>query len=274
MNENLSLYKPSHLLMTQPASHHKNRHKAIFITIGITFIAAFSALYFIHKRNNIQPKSVSKNYSDCDRIHYPSAPIQPTEKLNDLNDIQLIHAQKNGLKIPFRTNEEFNQQIHKLIRQSVLLPVVDNRYYQIKSLTHSQPYLIPEAIDMLNEIGYRFQERLKEKKYTNFKFRLTSLLRTGEAQSTLSRRNGNATKSQSCHIYGTTVDISYKNFINTKNDTIEPSYEAVISLTKVLSDMRKECKILAVRERHQSCFHITVVCCDPNYKRHVTPDKQ
>lgn len=260
--------------MTQTPARRNNRHTVIFIAIGLTFITAFAFFFYIHHRNNSPLKPVSKYYTDCDRIHYPSAPIQPTEKLNDLNDLQLIHAQKNGLKNPFKTNDEFNLHIHNMVRQSILLPVVDNRYYQVKSLTHSQPYLIPEAIDMLNEIGYRFQERLKEKKYNNYKFRLTSLLRTGEAQSTLSRRNGNATKSQSCHIYGTTVDISYKNFINTKNDSIEASFEAVISLTKVLSDMRKECKILAVRERHQSCFHITVVCCNPNYEQKSNTDNQ
>jgi hypothetical protein len=76
-----------------------------------------------------------------------------------------------------------------------------------------------------------------------------------------------ATKSLSCHLYGTTVDISYKNFFNTKTDTLESSWEAIQAMTKVLVEMRKECKLLAVRERHQSCFHITVVCCKPEPKK-------
>jgi len=63
------------------------------------------------------------------------------------------------------------------------------------------------------------------------------------------------------------VDISYKNFYNTETDSIESSYEAVQALTNVLVEMRQECKFLAVRERHQSCFHITVVVCQ------AIPDK-
>jgi len=225
---------------------------AIAVTIGIAF----------HK-NIKKEKVLSKAYTECDHILNANAPISPTDKLNDPNDNQLIHAQKNGLKKPFETNDEFNAKINDLVRNSTLVQVTDNKFYQLKSLTHSQPYLVPEAIDMLNEIGYRFQKRLAEKKYHNYRFRLTSLLRTVETQNSLSHRNGNATKGLSCHLYGTTVDISYKNFFDTKLDTITSTMEAVTTLTRVLMEMRKECKFLAVRERHQSCFHITVVLCKP-----------
>jgi uncharacterized protein YcbK (DUF882 family) len=232
----------------------------IVIIIGVV-IALF--VTFHCKKHIKTERPLSKAYSQCDHINNPSAPITPSTKLNDVNDIQIIHAEKNGLKHPFKTNDEFNAQISELVRQSILIQVTENRFYQLKSLTHSQPYLIPEAIDMLNEIGYRFQKRLAEKKYHNFRFRITSLLRTEETQSNLSHRNGNATKSKSCHLYGTTVDISYKNFYDTKLDSITSTMQAVTTLTNVLMEMRKECKFLCVRERHQSCFHITVVLCKP-----------
>lgn len=247
----------------------RNRKKKIstpqYILLIITLLGIGLILFFGIKQLKPAKKErqVSKLYSECDRIHFANAPIEPRDKLNDLNEVQIIHAEKNGLKAPFQTNDEFNAKIADFVQKSILIEVTENRFYQLKSLTHSQPYLIPEAIDMLDEIGYRFQEELKEKKYNNYKFRITSLLRTAETQNNLSHRNGNATKSVSCHLYGTTVDISYKNFYNTQNDTIEPSYEAIQALTKVLIDMRKECKLLAVRERHQSCFHITVVLCKP-----------
>jgi hypothetical protein len=196
----------------------------------------------------------------CDHVKYANAPISPSNKLNDLNDIHLIHAQKNGLKRTFATNEEFLLKLDSLKNNLILFEVVETPYYQLKSLTHSQPYLIPEAIDMLNEIGYRFQQRLAEKKYNMYRFRITSLLRTEETQNKLSHRNTNAT-AHSAHLYGTTVDISYKNFYNIQKNTIESSYEAVQTLTKVLVEMRQECKFLAVRERKQSCFHLTVVVC-------------
>lgn len=240
----------------------KSTQLVIYIVIGVAFTILFGITYTHHSKIK-QEKPISKRYTECDHVNNASAPIFPTDKLNDLNEIQIVHAQKNGLKKPFATNAEFDSLKGELVRNYILLPVTENRFYQLKSLTHSQAYLIPEAIDMLNEIGYRFQKRLAEKKYHNYRFRITSLLRTEETQSNLSHRNGNATKSKSCHLYGTTVDISYKNFYDTNLDSITSRMEAVTTITKVLMEMRKECKFLCVRERHQSCFHITVVLCKP-----------
>ena len=244
--------------------HKKQRQKRIsinylFLLIEILVLSLIGALYFNFYHAEI-PKS--KDFTGCDNLNFDNAPISPSNKLNDPNEIHLIQAQKNGLKIPFTTTEDFLSKIDELKRKSILIEVTDNKFYQLKSLSHSKPYLIPEAVDMLNEIGYRFQKRLKDKKYKNYRFRITSLLRTQETQSSLSHFNHNATL-HSAHLYGTTVDISYKNFYNTKNDTIESSYEAVQTLTNVLLEMRQQCKFLAVRERHQSCFHITVVVCQP-----------
>jgi hypothetical protein len=247
----------------------KKKLSATHVTIYIVIVIGLSVLAgVLLKKNAKKEKPISKAYTECDHVHNANAPIEPSDLLNDPNDNQLIHAQKNGLKEPFKTNDEFNAKINEMVRKTILVQVTENRFYQLKSLTHSQPYLIPEAIDMLNEIGYRFQKRLAEKKYHNYRFRLTSLLRTVETQNSLSHRNGNATKGLSCHLYGTTVDISYKNFYDTNLDSITSRMESVISLTRVLQEMRKECKLLVVRERHQSCFHITVVLCKP------TPEKQ
>jgi hypothetical protein len=261
----LNIRKPN-----KPHHHYKRkRKKTPFFYISILVISGIISAGGVLLVNKIQKKIVQKkeiaiitNYvSDCDHVRFPTAPISPSNKLNDQNEIHLLHAQTNGLK-PFATDSIFNKQVDSLVSKSVLVKVTDNRFYQLKTLTFSQPYLIPEAVDMLNEIGYRFQERLKEKKYDNYQFRITSIFRTEEAQAKLSHRNGNATD-HSAHIYGTSLDISYKNFFNTKKDTIESKMEPILALTKVLIDMRKECKLLVVRERHQSCFHITVVVCRP-----------
>jgi uncharacterized protein YcbK (DUF882 family) len=231
--------------------------KYILSSIAIVALISLSLLFL--KKDKPKPPNY---YIGCDHVHFANAPITPSNILKDKNEIHLLHAQKNGLKHPFTSDKEFDAKIAELERNSVLIKVTENPFYQLKTLTHSKPYLIPEAVDMLNEIGYRFQKRLQEKKYNNYRFRVTSLLRTEETQDKLSNRNSNAT-SHSAHLYGTTVDISYKNFYNTKTDTLESSYEAVQSLTKVLVEMREECKFLAVREHKQSCFHITVVLCRP-----------
>jgi hypothetical protein len=233
----------------------------IILLIVVGILATICA-FFLKNKFIPTKKEIPHYISECDHVRFASAPITPSKKLNDQNETQLVHALKNGLKQPFASIDEFNAKIDSLKKKSVLIEVTDNKFYQLKELKYSQPFLIPEAVDMLNEIGYRFQERLEEKKYNNYRFRITSLLRTVENQSKLHHHNGNATD-HSTHLYGTTVDISYKNFYNTKKDTIESSFEAVQALTKVLIEMRQECKLLAVRERHQSCFHITVVVCQP-----------
>ena len=251
-------------------TYKRKKRKSLFFYVSIILISialVAGGIFLLKKKTEqiIQKKEIAQitNFvSDCDHVRYATAPIKPSSKLNDPNEEQLIHAEKNGLKKPFTTDQQFLSQIDSLKKKQILVEITETRFYQIKSLTHSQPYLIPEAADMLNEIGYRFQKRCEEKKYKNYKFRITSMLRTEEAQTKLSHRNGNAT-SHTAHIYGTTVDISYKNFYNTQKDTLESKMEPIIAMTKVLTDMRKECKLLVVRERHQSCFHITVVVCRP-----------
>ena len=241
---------------------HSKTTKATILAATLVFAIIVAIAFHFRSKISFTSQTKSKN-SECDHVRFPSAPITPSNELYDRNDIHLLHAQRNGVVPPFKTDSSFNAQIERLLRESRLVKVTDNKFYQIKSLTYSQPYLIPEAVDILNEIGFRFQEQLKKKKYPNFKFRITSLMRTVEMQSKLCHHNRNATKSQTAHLFGTTVDISYKDFYNTDKDTIQSSYEAVQALTQTLIAMRMECKFLAVRERKQSCFHLTVVVCRP-----------
>ncbi|HRZ98107.1 MAG TPA: DUF5715 family protein [Paludibacter sp.] len=230
----------------------------IYIVISLIFIILI--LFFVTRKNYPENLKIEKYYN-CDQLHHATVPIQSAEILNDKNDIQLLHAQKNGLKVPFATNVQLELGVKKYLDYGMLVKVTDNGFYHVKKLTHSHPYLIPETVEMLNDIAYRFRKRLKEKKLNNYAIVLTSLMRTDETQERLSHRNRNAT-GHSAHIYGTTVDISYKNFYNLDADSLESSWEGIQELTKTLVEMRKECKLLAVRERKQSCFHITVVVCD------------
>jgi hypothetical protein len=238
-----------------------------YASILLTVIAIIIILQ--HKKESIEPPKIVENYTGCDHVKYANVPIEPSNVIHDLNEVQLVHAKKNGLKQPIKTNQEFDSVISSLIKTHTLIEVKDCRLYHLKSLKHSHPYLIPEAVCMLDEIAIRFQKKLEEKKLGKYCFFLTSLLRTEETQQKLSHRNGNATDT-SAHFYGTTIDISYKHFYNLKTDSIEPSWEVIQELTKTLLEMRKECKLMAVRERKQSCFHITVVVCRPLEERNTS----
>lgn len=246
-------------------------HITIYISIGLLF-AILIASYFIIQKPAIKQKSeLPNNYKNCNQLTNASAPIEPAEVIADKNDIHLIHAIANGLKKPFETNAEFDSTYKKMVDKYELVEIKDCRLYHLKSLKHSHPYLIPEAVSMIDEIAVRFQAKLKEKKLGNYCFFLTSVLRTKETQEKLSQRNGNASDT-TAHYYGTTVDISYKHFLNLDNDSIVPMWEIIQELTKTLLEMRKECKLLAVRERKQSCFHITVVCCKPKEQALTSED--
>lgn len=250
--------------------HSNKKSIRIYISIGLFFSILIATYFILKPQKLIEPKIT---YADCNHVLYANAPITPSKVLNDKNDIHLLHAQKNGLKKPFETNEEFEKDIKELAGNNILMEVTDNDNYKIKKLKHSHPYLIPEAVEMINEIAGRFNEKIKEYKVDNYRIMLTSVLRTEETQNKLSKRNSNASN-HSAHLYGTTIDISYKDFYNVDKDTVEGKWEAIQALTKVLVEMREECKIVGVRERKQSCFHLTVVVCDPTLKKSLKEESE
>ncbi len=241
------------------------RNLIIYALIGLIFIIVIIFVKAPEKEKSVEKKI---SYAECDHILYANAPITPSDKLNDKNDMHLLHASRNGVQ-PFASNEDFENRIPDLVEMNRLVLLESNEHFKIKKLTHSHPYLTPDAAEMVNEIARRFNLKIQEYKVDDYRIMLTSLLRTEETQTKLSQRNRNATKSQSAHLYGTTIDISYKDFYNVKKDTVEQNWEAIQALTKVLVEMRKECKIVGVRERKQSCFHLTVVVCDPEYKEEI-----
>ena len=80
-------------------------------------------------------------------------PVRQYDRLfNDLNDTQLEAARKNGLKSPISLDEaENNRHLQK---------IETNRYYVVQKLTHSVPYLVPKAAQLLEDMGKAFQDSL------------------------------------------------------------------------------------------------------------------
>ena len=130
------------------------------------------------------------------------------------------------------------------------------REYYVDNLTHSVPYLVPEAYDLLKEIGARFNDSLAARGGGDYRLKVTSVLRTEGAVKKLRRRNVNATQ-ESAHRYGTTFDISYTKFI-CDSVTVARSQEDLKNLLgEVLKQIRDEKKCYVKYERKQGCFHIT-----------------
>ncbi|MBR5475955.1 MAG: hypothetical protein IKV17_03960 [Bacteroidaceae bacterium] len=169
---------------------------------------------------------------------------------NDANDKQLAVAEKIGVN-PLASREELESVLGKLNETD------DNRAYKVDNLTHSIPYLVPEANELLTEIGRSFQDSLVMKHLPPAKIIVTSVLRTQGDVKNLGRRNINASKN-SAHCYGTTFDITYKRYYTMMGESMDNAGKYTAVLGEVLRDLRKKGRCYVKFERKQACFHITV----------------
>lgn len=59
-----------------------------------------------------------------------------------------------------------------------MVEIKTNDYYEVEELTHSIPYLVPEAANLLEDIGKNFQDSLKNLNASIYKIKVTSVTRT------------------------------------------------------------------------------------------------
>jgi len=193
--------------------------------------------------------------ADGERPHRIMSVPSYQKAFPDSNNVQLTAATKWGVK-PVKNREDAEA------RKSELVYVGCSPYYYIDPLHQSIPYLVPRAAILLQDIGQAFFDSLQVKCVPLHRFIVTSVLRTQEDVAKLRKRNGNATEN-SCHLYGTTVDICYNRY-KTVEDPEGPSRREVRSdslkfiLSEVLNDMRLNNRCYVKYEVKQGCFHLTV----------------
>lgn len=172
----------------------------------------------------------------------------------DLQDTQIVAAKQWGVgPVPNREAAE--------ARKDELVYIGSSPYYSIdKRMNASIPYLVPRASQLLQEISRNFLDSLAVKGIPLHKIIVSSVLRTEVDVTKLKQKNPNATE-QSCHLFGTTFDISYTTF-----ETVCPPGEqrrAVRDdtlkyvLSEVLRDLREQERCFIKHEVKQPCFHIT-----------------
>lgn len=173
------------------------------------------------------------------------------EVFNDSNYRQLYFANRLGIR-PITSVRDCYRTRRPLVK------IESNTYYKVDSLTHSFPFLVPEAAQLLHDIGCNFNDSLQKRGGKGYQIKVTSLLRTPSCVKRLRRINRNATEA-STHQYGTTFDISYTKF-NCLDSTIK-LHEGDLKnlLAEVLFDLRSRGRCLVKYERHTPCFHITVI---------------
>ncbi|MDE7426207.1 MAG: hypothetical protein K2M79_00205 [Muribaculaceae bacterium] len=138
-----------------------------------------------------------------------------------------------------------------------LVRIASCPHYYVEPLKHSHPYLVPEAAELLHEIGRRFTDSLAARGGGAYRPRVTSILRTGDGVRRLRRVNRNAS-AESAHVHGTTFDISYSKFACDSITTVRTFADLKALLTEILDDLHKENRCYIKHERRQACFHITV----------------
>lgn len=172
----------------------------------------------------------------------------------DLNDVQLKTTKAIGIR-PVNSSKDAEYL------DDLLIQIDSCEYYDIDSLTHSIPFLIPQAHELLDMIGKNFQDSLANKGLNPNKVIVTSVLRTKDDVKRLRRTNLNASMN-SCHCYGTTFDISWKRFLKIEDPDGRPMQDVrwdtlKLVLSEVLRDLRKQDRCYVKYELKQGCFHIT-----------------
>ena len=181
--------------------------------------------------------------------------VKFAKEFNDMNDVQLLAAQAIGVP-PVKDRAAAEHSKKKLVR------LVDTDSYVIDSLTHSIPYLVPSAKELLDRIGQNFLDSLASKGLNPNKMVITSVLRTEDDIAKLRKRNLNASEN-STHRYGTTFDISYWHYVKVPDlrgrpyADVPPEYLRAV-LSQVLKDLHDEKACYVKYERKQTCFHVTV----------------
>lgn len=173
---------------------------------------------------------------------------------NDMNNTHLKAAQAIGIR-PIADRDAAKQ----LARKLNLVGTCD--YYKLDSLTHSIPFLVPKANNLLDNVGKNFLDSLENKGLNPYKVIVTSVLRTDADIKRLRRGNINASD-KSAHRYGTTFDISYKRFDQVPDPDgypLQPVREDTLKmvLSEVLRDLKKAGDCYVKYELKQGCFHIT-----------------
>ena len=171
---------------------------------------------------------------------------------NDMNNLHMQAALKLGIQ-PVTSREKAKHATRQMTE------IKTNKYYEVEKLTHSIPYLVPEAAKLLQDIGKNFQDTLYNLNAPLYKIKVTSITRTVSDIRSLRKRNINSSEN-SAHRHGTTIDISWVRYakINEK-DTAELNQDQLkMVLAMVLRDLKRADRCYIKHERKQGCFHITV----------------
>ena len=169
----------------------------------------------------------------------------------DVNPVQYPHARRNGIE-PIKT-------LHDAYRlREPLVKIQTCEAYYLDTLTHSMPYLVPKAAKVLEEIGCAFADSVMAHGGSQYRIVVTSCTRSYYTVGKLLKVNRNASPT-SCHMYGTTFDLSWTHYEPYNNDFRINREDLKNILGHVLLDFQLNKRCTVLHEKGQCCFHITVI---------------
>lgn len=184
------------------------------------------------------------------QVGYTGKGINYSKSFNDGQSRHLKAAKAVGLK----TVPEMRDDVYEM--PDFLEKVKNCKAYSLAKMEYSIPYLRPNAKAALDMIGMAFRDSLKSKGLPDYRILVTSILRTRADVEKLQGSNSVAVNN-SCHCYGTTFDISYKQFEPLTFFRSMSQEDLKKVLGEVLSDQMRDDNIYVKHEISQSCFHIT-----------------
>jgi len=156
----------------------------------------------------------------------------------------LLAAQNFGVDILENT-----KSVDKYIAKGKFVKVKKkSRGYRLQTLEYSRPYLVKKARTTLEKMANDFAAKTK-----SF-FVVSSVTRTLEDQCRLRKVNSNASLGISSHNYGAAFDISYVRF----DHQLKVNSKLEKELEKVLEEYKNLGRIFYIKEKQQSCYHVTV----------------
>lgn len=204
-----------------------------------------------------------------------------------LNPEHLARARRLGVD-PVRDRRAAAALRFQPTEESGLVRIRTGDFYILDpSMGYAVPLVVPSAAHLLGRIGRRFQRRLLGEGLPPYRFVLTNVLRTGVDQAALQGTNVNAAQGTSTHEYGTTFDVFYEWFqYAAVHDTLalqaarrsdvdarqlrrrlHDAYarfgkararKIKAVLGRALIELQDEGALLAIYERQEPVFHLTV----------------
>lgn len=205
---------------------------------------------------------------DCVKLRVAPPPGNLRKWFRDSNYLHFASGEQLGIK-PIHSADDLWEISKPLVH------IRSCEKYFVDSLSHSYPFLVPEAAQLLSDIGQAFNDSLRSRGGGCYRLKVTSLLRTDKSIRRLRRVNRMAVDS-SAHRFGTTFDISYLKFICDAPTVNRTAEDLKNLLAEIVYNFHEQGRCLTIFERGQACFHITTLSKDYVRPRppHRDDDKQ